>query len=143
MHLVKSRLNCGCGGQYHLTYVWYGDMYVKCDRCFNRKIIKYTKKGGRRMPFPKDVKRPYEVPEIAILKKIEDFNGRDLMLRGTKVKENEQYGNGVVLLCEDENGLEVKILTFSQVIAEQLVALTDHLPLIIRPVNNGTYFTIY
>jgi len=95
------------------------------------------------MPFPKDVKRPSEVPDIDIMHKIEDFNGKDLMLKSTEIKENEQYGNGTILICDTEDGQEVKVLTFSQVIAEQLVALADHLPLIIRPVNTGTYYTIY
>lgn len=95
------------------------------------------------MPFPKDVKRPGEVPDIPIMHTIEDFNGKDLLLKRSEVKENQQYGPGTVLICETENGVEVKILTFSEVIREQLVALTDHLPLIIRPVNNGTYYTIY
>jgi len=65
------------------------------------------------------------------------------MLKSTEVKENVQYGDGVVLVCDTEDGKEVKILTFSQVIAEQLEALVGYLPLIIRPINNGTYFTIY
>ena len=95
------------------------------------------------MPFPKDVKRPGEVPEIPILHKIDDFNGKELMLKSVEVKHVEQYGDGTILHCENADQLPIDIFTFSGVIIEQLVALADHLPLIIKPLNNGTYYTIY
>lgn len=143
MHSRKSSLECGCGGQLHVFGTVYGRYRLICDSCGRKVTEKYTRKRGYVMGFPKDVKRPAEVPEVQIMRKIEDFNGKDLMLKGTEIKPNEQYGDGTVLLCEREDGTEVQILTFSQVIKEQLVALADHLPLIIRPVNNGTYYIIY
>ena len=95
------------------------------------------------MGFPKEVKRPADNPDIPIVHRIDDFNGQELMLKETGIQPNEQYGNGLMLYCETDKGVKVKILTFSQVIAEQASVLEPHLPLIIKPLNNGTYYTIY
>jgi len=95
------------------------------------------------MPFPKGVKRPTDNPDIPLVHRIDDFNGQELLLKESAIQPNQQYGDGLMLYCETEDGKAVKILTFSQVIAEQVAVLADHLPLIIKPLNNGTYYTIY
>lgn len=142
-HSIKSLLECGCGGQLHKIGEGYGYIQFCCDCCGARLAIESYRKGGRLMPFPKDVKRPGDVPGIPMLHSINDFNGKDLMLKSTEIRHTEQYGDGLVLVCETEKGEEARIFTFSDVIKEQVAILHAHLPLIIRPVNNGTYYTIY
>lgn len=94
-------------------------------------------------PFPKDVKRPGEIPDLPVLHKIDSFNSTELLLKEVQTKANEQYGDGLVLVCDNEAGTEVKILTFSGVIKEQVENLSGYLPVIIKPVNNGTYYSIF
>lgn len=100
-------------------------------------------KGGSPMPFPKDVKQAGEVAKELRGQLLGEFENQELLLRGYTFSESGQYGKLVLLECEDSEGSEVRISTFSEVVFNQLEIIKDSLPLIIIPRKVSNYYTIY
>ncbi len=95
------------------------------------------------MPFPKNVKNATNVANQLKGTPLIDYEGKDLLLRSYTIKTSHAYGELVTLECEDEEGVKIKLYTFSQVCVDQCRDMEGKLPLIISPRKVSNYMVIY
>lgn len=131
------------GGSYILRTNRYGLPVLVCDLCGHKRYLEITRKGGSKVPFPKGIPKAADIGKDLSGYPLEDYDGIALLLKGYDFKEVEQYGKRYTLYCENEDGKEVKLATFSAVIAEQLSDLAELLPVLIIPRKVENYYTIY
>lgn len=95
------------------------------------------------MSFPKGVPIAGEVAKAQQGEPIGNFDGVQLLLESYITKPSRSFGQVTVLECKTEDGESVRLSTFSEVVAEQIDAIKDHIPCIITPQKVSNYFTIY
>jgi len=95
------------------------------------------------MPFPKGVREAGDVAKELRGSPISNYDGTTLLLNSYKVTESGNFGKVIVLECEDEDGGEVKMSTFSEVVIKQVEEIGEKLPLLITPRKVSNYYTIF
>lgn len=135
--------NCPCGNPYKLVKTGTGIIKLVCENCGHSYTLNLIERGSRFMPFPKDVPRGDDIGKELGGYPIADWAGKELLFKNYETKDVPQYGTRYVLYCETEDGDEVKLATFSDVIAEQCQQLAERLPVIITPRLKDNYYTIF
>jgi len=95
------------------------------------------------MPFPKDVRDAAGVANELKGAPLEQYQGVPLMLESYEEEASAKFGQLCTMYCKTEDGEDVKLSTFSEVVASQLHRVEDHLPLIITPRKESNYYVIY
>ena len=93
----------------------------------------------------KGFKRADEVAKPSGISLATAFN-TDLLLKSFKLKDGTFEGRPAQtanLLCEDAEGREITLYTFSRVVIDQLGDIAEQLPIIITPKDKGKYISIY
>ena len=140
---IKSFLNCDCSGQLFLTNEGYGKFKLVCDRCGRIEYRKIPRKGGRAMPFPKEVRKASDVADEIKGRPLAEFENVELLLNSFRIKTSQAFGELVTMECETKDNEPVKLYTFSSVVVDQCREMHDKLPLIIKPTRVANYFIIY
>ena len=94
------------------------------------------------MPEKKAVPRAEDIAE-GQPKTLDKVSGQDLTLEKVSFTDNENYGQQAHLFVVDGEGKKMELITFSQVVVDQLKGISDKLPCIITPTFTGTYYKIY
>lgn len=95
------------------------------------------------MPFPKNVRDATNVADELRGTPLAEHKDEKLMLRSYSVKTSQAYGDLTTMECETEDGVKIKLYTFSQVVADQCRDMDGKLPLIIMPRSVNNYMVIY
>lgn len=100
-------------------------------------------KGGRIMPFDEKARDAAAVAMDARGEPIDKFDGQTLQLNRYKIVPTGKFGNVIKLYCQHEDGEEVIISTFSEVVQRQADEIEGKLPVLITISQVGNYFKIY